>query len=197
MSTVSVYHTGFREIPSPDIHYGRSNADFGLGFYLSDSLEFARRWAGERQGETTFVNRYTLHLQGLRVLRFTREARWFEYIRKNRAGYADMYGDYDVIIGPIANDTLYDTYGIITSGLLTTEEALTLLNLGNEYRQVVIKTAKAAAQLHWEGAEALTHEDIAAFRALLQQEEDAFQKSFGEALQQMESFAEIDEMINE
>ncbi|MBQ3385478.1 MAG: hypothetical protein IJG59_09775 [Erysipelotrichaceae bacterium] len=30
----------------------------------------------------------------------------------------------DVIIGPIANDTIFDTLGILTSGYLSSEEAL-------------------------------------------------------------------------
>ena len=34
-----LYHTGFSAIPSPDIRYGRKNADFGQGFYLSGVLE--------------------------------------------------------------------------------------------------------------------------------------------------------------
>ena len=33
----------------------------------------------------------------------------------------------DVIIGPIANDTIYDTFGIITSGFLTHHQAKRLL----------------------------------------------------------------------
>ena len=36
-----LFHTGYAEIREPDIHYGRKNADFGQGFYLSDSDEFA------------------------------------------------------------------------------------------------------------------------------------------------------------
>ncbi len=32
----------------------------------------------------------------------------------------------DVIIGPIANDTIFETFGIISSGYLTTEQAMKL-----------------------------------------------------------------------
>ena len=31
----------------PDITIGRKNADFGQGFYLTDDLDFTRRWARE------------------------------------------------------------------------------------------------------------------------------------------------------
>ena len=30
-----LYHAGFQVIPSPDVRYGRKNADFGQGFYLT------------------------------------------------------------------------------------------------------------------------------------------------------------------
>ena len=36
-----LYHTGFDEIPAPDLRRGRANADFWQGFYLSDDPGFA------------------------------------------------------------------------------------------------------------------------------------------------------------
>ena len=44
-----LYHTGFAEIPVPDLRRGRVNADFGQGFYLSDDPAFAERWATEKR----------------------------------------------------------------------------------------------------------------------------------------------------
>ena len=38
-----LYHTGYQEIRDPDIRFGRKNADFGQGFYLTRDGEFARR----------------------------------------------------------------------------------------------------------------------------------------------------------
>ena len=35
-----LYHTGNREIKKPDIHFGRKNADFGWGFYLTPDRDF-------------------------------------------------------------------------------------------------------------------------------------------------------------
>ena len=46
-------------------------------------------------------------------------------------------------MGPIANDTIFDTLGIISSGYLKPDEALSILKIGLEYRQVAIKTEKA------------------------------------------------------
>lgn len=84
-----LFHTSYAEIREPDIHYGRKNADFGQGFYLSDSDEFAGKWMRERKDAVIHVNAYELDLAGLQVLRFTRDKDWLDYILRNRAGYAD------------------------------------------------------------------------------------------------------------
>lgn len=36
-------NTGIRVITDPDIHYGRKNADFGWGFYLTPGKDFTYR----------------------------------------------------------------------------------------------------------------------------------------------------------
>ena len=89
MSKLLLYHTGYQEIREPDIRHGRKNADFGQGFYRSDDGAFSRRWARTRKGQTTFLNRYTLDLTGLNVMRFDRNRAWYDYVFANRAGRED------------------------------------------------------------------------------------------------------------
>lgn len=38
-----LYHTGRQEIRRPDVCYGRKNADFGQGFYMTAQEDFAAR----------------------------------------------------------------------------------------------------------------------------------------------------------
>lgn len=183
--TLHLFHTGYAEIREPDIHYGRKNADFGQGFYLSDSDEFAGKWMRERKDAVVHVNAYELDLSGLQVLRFTREKNWLEYILRNRAGYADAHPEADVVIGPIANDTIYDTLGIMTSGVLTREQPLELLRIGPAFVQTVVKTEKAAAQLKWRSARTLVPGEVARFRERVQQEEADYHALLAEALENM------------
>ncbi len=150
---IKLYHTGDREIKEPDIKYGRKNADFGQGFYLSPDRGFTYRWA---KGNST-VNIYELNDEGLNIKRFNRNEEWFEYIFNNRRGNDTI--DADVVTGPIANDTIFETYGIISSGFLKNEEALELLSVGPEYTQTVIKTEKALNNLKWIRAERITRLD--------------------------------------
>lgn len=179
---MKLYHTGFDVLQKPDIHFGRKNADFGWGFYLSDNRDFSVRWAKQRKEKTTRINEYMLDTEGLLVKHFKRDKEWFAYIFANRNNKADALGQYDVIIGPIANDTLYDIWGITTAGVLSEEQALELLNIGPLYFQVVIKSEKAARKLHWLGAEALEPETIAAARKTVAAEETDYQEKVEEKL---------------
>ena len=163
-----LYHTGDREIINPDIHHGRKNADFGWGFYLTPDRDFTYRWARQN----AVVNQYELDERGLRVQFFTRSDEWSQYIYNNRRGRDSLTAD--VVIGPIANDTIFDTVGIITSGYLKSEDALKLLMIGPIYTQVAIKTEKAASQLRFIASEKI--ERIADEQ--LRREQDAYWQAF-------------------
>ncbi|MCR5546504.1 MAG: DUF3990 domain-containing protein [Lachnospiraceae bacterium] len=181
-----LFHTGFLELQNPDIHFGRKNADFGQGFYLTDDMEFSRRWAKERKGETTICNTYELDTNGLSIKEFSRCEEWFDYINKNRNHKPDDLKEYDVIIGPIANDTIYDVMGIITSGFLEAEESLQLLMIGPEYHQITIKSEKAAAQLKFISSEEIPLEQIQKYRELVAKEEADYQDLFAKELELLE-----------
>lgn len=173
--TITVYHTGFAIVQTPDLQFGRSNTDFGQGFYLSDDLAFAGRWAKERRDVAVYLNTYRLALDGLQIKRFRRDAAWYDYIYANRAGRPDTLTAYDAVIGPIACDTIYDTLGILTSGLIDKEVALKAYRLVPSYRQIVLKSAKAVSALQWVEARTISPEEIRQNRAILLQEEQAYQ----------------------
>ncbi len=171
---MKLYHVSNIEIPNPDIHYGRKNADFGWGFYLTPDSDFARRWAGEE----AVLNQYELDENGLTIQTFSKDEDWVRYILRNRK-LEDML-NVDVVMGPVANDILFDTLGVISSGVLPMDTVLRLLLIGPNYTQLAIKTEKAKRQLRWIGAEKLSGMDKAAFH----EEEEAFLQEFAEILDQ-------------
>ena len=172
---MKLYHTSQIEIRDPDIHHGRKNADFGQGFYLTPDLEFASRWASS----DAIVNEYELDDRGLLLHRFSRDEDWFNYIFHNRRATDELSAD--VVIGPIANDTIFDTLGIITSGLLKPADAMKLLMIGPEYTQVAVKTRQAAAHLTWIRYEKITRTDAELRRA----EQKAFDAVFAKVLEEI------------
>ena len=170
-----LYHTGKQEIRNPDIHYGRKNADFGWGFYLTPDRDFTYRWAREN----AVVNEYELDENELDIYTFTRDINWFEYIFNNRRMRDSLTAD--VVIGPIANDTIFDTLGIISSGYLKPEDAVKLLMIGPEYTQVAIKTEKALRQLRFVRSEMINRIAKEALRA----EQEAYQNSFSQEFERI------------
>ena len=183
---IKVYHAGYVEIPVPDIKRGRVNADFGQGFYLSDNYDFASLWVREKNRADIIVNFYELDESGLNILRFDRDEKWFRYVFSNRRSMPDSYADFDIIIGPIANDTIYDTMGIMTSGYLSDDEALKLLCVGPQYTQIVLKTQKAADNLHFLSALALSKETIEANKKIAAANEAEYLKLFAQTMESLE-----------
>lgn len=171
---MKLYHTGNVEIRDPDIYRGRKNADFGQGFYLTPDMEFTYRWAVR----DAVVNEYELDEEGLQIHRFDRDEDWFRYIFHNRRGRDDVSAD--IVIGPIANDTIFDTFGIISSGFLKTEEAMKLLMIGPEYTQVAIKTERAIRQLRWTRSEKIQKLNEAFRRA----EQERYAAAFAAVMQE-------------
>ncbi len=185
MTKIKLFHVGFDIIEDPDIYYGKKNADFGQGFYLSDDEDFAHRWAKTKPNQSTYVNTYEIDFSDLKIKKLERNEEWFRYIFDNRRFKEDTYSDYDVICGPIANDTIYDVMGITTSGFLKEEEALELLQVGNIYNQVAIKTTLAKSKLKWLGYEELEEKELLGYRSTIQAEEAEFQKAFSEKMAEM------------
>ncbi|MCR4757980.1 MAG: DUF3990 domain-containing protein [Butyrivibrio sp.] len=167
-----LYHTSEKEIINPDIHYGRKNADFGWGFYLTPDRDFTYRWAGQN----AVVNQYEFDKNGLSIQEFTRSIEWFQYIFDNRRTKDTLM--VDAVMGPIANDTIFDTLGILSSGYLEPEAALKLLMIGPEYTQIAIKTEKALKQLRFIGSEKI--EGVTG--EALKKEQDAYLDVFAREL---------------
>jgi hypothetical protein len=172
---VKLYHTGKEEIRCPDIRRGRKNADFGQGFYLTPDRDFAYRWAGA----DAILNEYELDESGLLIHRFSRDEEWFNYIFQNRRARDHLSAD--AVIGPIANDTIFETFGIISSGFLKPKDALKLLMAGPEYTQVAIKTEKAAGRIQWIRSSGIQR----MASSLRKAEQDAYDVSFAQILQEI------------
>ena len=148
----------------------------GWGFYLTPDKDFTYRWTGNN----AFVNEYEFDESGLVIRKFTRSLEWFDYIFNNRRLNDGI--EADVIIGPIANDTIFDTLGMITSGFLKPEDALKILMIGPEYIQVAIKTQKAASNLKFLRSEKIEWANQEEFS----KEQDEYLRKFAEELEQMD-----------
>lgn len=110
---MKLYHGTNRDFDRIDLTKSKPNKDFGCGFYLSADYEQAAAMAQVKveQLETgsPIVQAYEIADEAwdcLRVLRFEDYSEeWAKFILLNRNNPSTLPAhDYDVVIGPIAND---------------------------------------------------------------------------------------------
>ena len=124
-----LYHGSLDAIEKPDLAYSRDNTDFGKGFYATTIKSQALRWTNRfkrRFGYGT-ISIYEADEPDLRnnalILEFeTYSLQWLEYISKCRTG--KINDNYDLVIGGIANDDVYNTLALYFRGFIEKEEAI-------------------------------------------------------------------------
>lgn len=152
-----LYHGSYLEIITPDLKYSRKNVDFGCGFYTTPLYEQAVKWCGKfkRRGKEGIVSKYFFdegRMHDLNVLKFeTYSDSWLDFVVKCRSGL-DVT-DYDVVIGGVANDKVFNTVELFFDGLIDKKEAINRLQYEKPNLQVCLRTQKALNCLSFEGSE--------------------------------------------
>ena len=140
MALMTVYHGGYQAVEKPEIRTNRNTKDFGTGFYCTVIKEQAQRWA--RRYNTKIVSIYDVRMAtGLKVLEFkdmTEE--WLDFIVACRSG---QLHDYDIVIGPIADDGVAFQLQKFKDGAITLDELVRELTYRRLNRQYFFGTEKA------------------------------------------------------
>ena len=122
-----IYHASDVIVDKPDTVHSRSNLDFGKGFYATVINEQAERYAQRfilrnRKGILN-VYEYTPD-ENLNIKSFeSYDSEWLDFVAACRMG-KDVYKQFDVICGGIANDRVFNTLDLYFSNQMTKEEAL-------------------------------------------------------------------------
>ena len=161
-----VYHGSNILVEQPIIIAPNRTLDFGSGFYTTINFEQAKRFAdlvvarNNDEGEPT-VSRYDFDeikaAAELSILAFdSPNADWLDFVYLNRmAKYLGQ--SYDIVSGPVANDTVYRTLRQYENGDLTREETLSRLKVVELYNQITFRSEKALRFLKFIGSEVLKH----------------------------------------
>lgn len=142
---MKVYHSSNMVVEHPDIQHSRKYLDFGLGFYMTTLYEQAERYAQrfKRRGQQAWLNTYELEFEAgsWNVLRFeTYDKQWLDFVAQCRDG-KDV-GDYDLVVGGIANDKVILTLDRYFSGEISQEEALGMLRFEKPNIQYCIRSER-------------------------------------------------------
>lgn len=160
-----LYHGTNADIESIDLSKGLRYKDFGKGFYLTPNRETASRMAKKRArlygGVATLIT-YELDdsaLQSdLKVMTFPEKAtvEWLLFVDANRdRNNPQPIHDFDIVIGPIADDGVVLQLTNYREGIYSPEEAARLLQDRYLDQQYYFGTEKALSYLHKTKVEAI------------------------------------------
>jgi len=154
---MKLYHGSIVSVKKPNLRQGRPNTDYGKGFYTTVDFDQSMRWARIRRdragGGKAVVSVYEVDddlLQGkdFRIMEYNGATKeWLDFVVANRR-YAPLH-DYDIVLGPVANDNLYATISLYENGELSAEAAVVQLKTHVLFNQVSFHTDRAISQLNF------------------------------------------------
>jgi len=153
MGKMTVYHGSYLKITDPKIIVGEYTKDFGPGFYCTLIKEQAGRWA--QRLPTPTLNIYDVRMNtSLDILEFkdmTEE--WLDFIIDCRHG---KQHNYDIVIGAMANDQIYNFIEDYLEGIITREQFWVMAKFKYPTHQINFCTKAALKCLEFRKAEEVT-----------------------------------------
>ena len=173
MSRIELLHGSDHVIEKPDFSLGKTNNDYGRGFYCTRELPMAMEWAC-KQNTDGFVNKYSLEQGSLKVFNILdgdyNILHWMALLLKNRTfrlsneiaidardyiieNFSIDLSDYDVVIGYRADDSYFSFAEAFLQNGLPLRTLNQSLRLGKLGEQTVLISKKAFANLKFEEVE--------------------------------------------
>ena len=147
---MTVYHGGYQPVANPEIRIGRNTKDFGPGFYCTIIKEQAQRWA--KRYNTKVVSIYDVKLSPSVIIKEFKEMtdEWLDFIVECRSG---KLHEYDIVIGAMADDQIYNYVSDYVDGTITREQFWVLAKFKYPTHQINFCTEKALKCLDYRGYE--------------------------------------------
>ena len=135
-----IYHGSNQRIDNPDIIKTKFNKDFGDGFYCTILEDQAIKWA--KKYDNGVVNLYeynenpTLKIKEFIVM----SEEWLDFIINSRNG---KNHEYDIVIGAMADDQVYNYINDYLEGKITREAFWQLAKFNHPTHHIAFCTPKA------------------------------------------------------
>lgn len=151
-----LYHGSNIIVETPQIIISSRSLDFGSGFYATSNRQQAERWAKlkttrRKKGKAQlsiyeFDEKKAAELKSLHF--YSPQSDWLDFVTQNRK---KIYNGekFDIVIGPVANDTTMTVLSDYMVGNISEEVALILLKPQ--------KLADQYAFLTWDGLQCLKY----------------------------------------
>lgn len=147
-----LYHGSDSFFEKIDLLKSQNRRDFGKGFYTTVLEKQAKDWAYRqmlRNGNSkNYVYKYIFEeSEDLKIKHFDSLSKeWLEFIKLNRSKGGTLH-DFDVVIGPVADDNTMQTVQLYLLGTITSDEAVERLKFNDVNNQVSFHTEKAIEKL--------------------------------------------------
>jgi hypothetical protein len=150
-----LYHGSNILVQQPKLINQVRTLDFGSGFYTTtnkqQAVDFSQKVMLRTKSNTQYVGIYTIDdtksRKELNILEFTSpNEEWLDFVFQNRKN-TYTGAEYDLVIGPVANDDVFTTLVLFEDGTLTKEQTLSALKIKELYNQYVFKSNKALSLL--------------------------------------------------
>ena len=164
-----IYHGSPNIIKKPIFGYGKTENDYGVGFYCTEIEDMAKEWS-TGEDHDGFANHYRIETDGLSVLNLNTEdvtiLHWLTVLLGNRffpitsqlaqdareyllANFAIDYTGYDIMYGYRADDSYFSFAQDFLNGTISLQKLNEAMHLGKYGMQYVLKTKKAFAHLEF------------------------------------------------
>ena len=146
-----IYHGSYCEVQKPEIREGKYTKDFGVGFYCTILEEQAIKWA--KKYDTPIINKYEYEENNeLKIKEFTvMTEEWLDFI-DSRNG---IKHNYDIVIGAMADDQVYNYITDLMAGAITREAFWELAKFRHPTHQIAFCTNKSLECIKFIGVEEL------------------------------------------
>ena len=156
---MNLYHGSYIQVSQPRIIAPVRLLDFGTGFYTTtdkeQAVKFTNKFANLKKDRIINIYEYdeAAARNKLSILQFAEaDIQWLRYVIANRSG-SGKDDDFDIVIGPVANDRVYDVVESFELGDYSEDEALRRLLAFRLSDQIVFKTVESLLYLKYSGYE--------------------------------------------
>ena len=140
-----VYHGSQVVVKNPGLRKSSHNKDFWFGFYCTVMEEQAVRWAVRFTGEGKISEFTYTPDDSLRKLTFPKMSEeWLDFIVDCRRGISH---DYDIVEGPMANDTIFNYVQDFADGKISRAAFWELAKFKHPTHQISFHTQRSLATL--------------------------------------------------
>lgn len=171
---IKLYHGSEKIVQKPLYNYGKSDNDYGRGFYCTKDVELAKEWACQKDKDG-FVNSYSLDASGLNILYLNSKKysvlHWLSILVHNREvddlenreaveflkkNYSIDTSKFDLIVGYRADDSYFTFARDFINDAITIQSLTKAMRLGKLVLQVMVKSEEAFNRLQFLGYESVS-----------------------------------------